>query len=99
MLFSHMTAHSPLAQSAVPLSMVSRGQTAIIQQIRGGRRMRQRIIDLGLNQGATIRVLKNERNGPLIIAVKGDSRLALGRSMTHQILVSPLGDDGNTRER
>jgi ferrous iron transport protein A len=79
-------------QTAVPLSLATRGQTVIIQHIRGGRRLRQRLLDLGLNQGARIRVLKNEMTGPLIVAVKEDGRLALGRSMTHHILVTETGD-------
>ncbi len=39
--------------------------------------MKQRLADLGLNQGATIRVLNDSGHGALILAVK--------------ILASPLG--------
>jgi ferrous iron transport protein A len=74
--------------------MATRGQTVIIRQIRGGRRLRRRLLDLGLNPGARIRVLKNERSGPLLLAVKEDGRLALGRGMSHQILVTAV--TGNT---
>jgi ferrous iron transport protein A len=74
---------------AMPLSLASRGQTVMIRQINGGRSLRQRLIDLGLNQGATVQILKNEMPHPLIVSVKKDGRLALGRTMTHHILVTP----------
>ena len=75
---------------AMPLSMVNRGEAVVVQQVNGCRTVRQRLIDLGLNPGAQIQVLKNETSGPLIIAVKGDGRLALGRGMTHHILVTAV---------
>jgi ferrous iron transport protein A len=76
--------------TAVPLSLVARGETVIIQQINGGGRLRQQLFDLGLNQGAHVRVVQNEMPGPMILAVKEDGRLALGRGMTHHILVTPV---------
>ncbi|MAT98419.1 MAG: ferrous iron transport protein A [Anaerolineaceae bacterium] len=72
---------------AMPLSMVNRGEVVVVKQVKGCRTVRQRLMDLGLNPGAQVQVLKNEISGPLIIAVKGDGRLALGRGMTHHILV------------
>jgi hypothetical protein len=33
-------------------------------------------------------VIKNEMHGPLIIAVKEDGRLAVGRGMSHHIMVT-----------
>jgi ferrous iron transport protein A len=80
----------PASQPAMPLSLASRGQTVIIRQINGGRSLRQRLIDLGLNQGAEVQILKNEMPHPLIVSVKKDGRLALGRTMTHHILVTPI---------
>ncbi len=50
--------------------------------------MRQRLVDMGLNQGAMIKVMKNDISGPLILAVKEDGRVALGRRMAHHILVA-----------
>lgn len=80
---------------AMPLSMVSRGEAVVVKQVKGCRTVRQRLLDLGLNPGAQIRVLKNEMPDPLIVAVKGDGRLALGRGMTHHILVTaaPYGNE------
>ncbi len=70
----------------MPLAMVAPGEDVRLTAIRGGRRMRQRLADMGLNLGMTVRVMQRDRHGPLILAVK-DSRLALGRGMAHKIMV------------
>jgi Fe2+ transport system protein FeoA len=80
---------------AMPLSMVNRGEAVIVRQVNGCKTVRQRLIDLGLNPGAQIHVLKNEVSGPMILAVKGDGRLALGRGMTHHILVTAVAQENS----
>lgn len=92
---SQPTGSQPIDQQqpAMPLGLVARGQTVIVVQILGGGRLRQRLLELGLNQGARVRVMKNEMPGPMIIAVKEDGRLGLGRGMAHQILVTPVAAD------
>ena len=76
----------------MPLTMVNRGEVVIVRKVKGCDTVRQRLIDLGLNPGAKVQVLKNESSGPLIVAVKGDGRLALGRKMTHRVLVTAVTD-------
>mgnify|MGYP002624930568 CR=1 FL=1 len=76
----------------MPLTMVNRGETAVVKKVKGCDTVRQRLMDLGLNPGAKVQVLKNESSGPMIVAVKQDGRLALGRSMTHKILVTTVPD-------
>ena len=85
---------SAASDRLLPLGLVAPGETVAVHQIRGGRELRQRLFDLGLHPGAHIRVVKNEHLGPLIIAVKRDGRLALGRGMGHKIIVTlhPNGD-------
>ena len=68
------------------LTMVSPGEEARLVAIRGGQRLRKRLADLGLNLGMTVRVMRCDGRGPLILAVK-DSRLAVGRGMAHKIMV------------
>jgi Fe2+ transport system protein FeoA len=70
----------------MPLAMVTPGEEVRLTAIYGGRRMRKRLADLGLNLGLTVRVIQHDGHGPLILAVK-DSRLALGRGMAHRIMV------------
>lgn len=70
------------------LNMAHQNQEVRIVAIHGGFRMKQRLADLGLNQGITIRVLNDSGHGALILAVK-DSRLAIGRGMANKIVVEP----------
>lgn len=77
-----------LRKNALPLALVSQGESVIIEGFRGGHKLRQRLLELGLNQGARARVVKNEMHGPLIIAVKEDGRLALDRGMSQHIMVT-----------
>jgi ferrous iron transport protein A len=72
----------------MPLSMVRPGQTVELVRIEGGHKLRKRLADLGLNLGVSIRVMQGDSGGPMILAVKGDTRLALGRGITHKIIVA-----------
>lgn len=80
--------NGPGSPQSLPLSLISGGNTVIVNQIRGGKKMRSRLFDLGLNLNARIRVVRNDGQGPLIIAVKEDGRFALGKGMAHHIFVT-----------
>lgn len=83
----HDPSMNAVRKNVLPLSLVSQGESVVIEGFRGGQKLRQRLLDLGLNQGANVRVIKNEMHGPMIIAVKEDGRLALGRGMSHHVMV------------
>jgi len=70
-----------MAPSGVDLKLVA---------IYGGRGIRQRLADLGLTPGTILRVMQADSWGPLIVAFKDDTRLALGRGMAHKMMVEPL---------
>jgi ferrous iron transport protein A len=74
----------------MPLTMTRPGESVQLVAIRGGRRARKRLADLGLTPGTTVRVVQANSMGPLIVAFKDDVRLALGRGMAHKIQVKPL---------
>ncbi|MCD4686898.1 MAG: ferrous iron transport protein A [Anaerolineae bacterium] len=82
--------HSNQAHIPTPLSAISTGQTVELVAIQGGRRLRKRLADLGLNTGQQVRVVQNHFAGPLILAVQHDGRLAIGRGMARKISVRPL---------
>lgn len=82
--------HSRQTHSLTALSAVSAGQTVELVAIQGGRRLRKRLADLGLNTGRQVRVIQNHFAGPLILAVQQDGRLAIGRGMAHKISVRSL---------
>lgn len=73
---------------AMPLSMVPCDSCVRLIGIQGGRRLRKRMAELGLNPGSTVRVVQRHGHGPMILAVKEDTRMAIGRGMAHKILVT-----------
>jgi len=74
----------------IPLTMVSPDENVKLVRINGGHTVRQRLADLGLTPGTTLRVVHANVRGPLILAFKNDARLALGRGMAHKIQVELL---------
>jgi ferrous iron transport protein A len=58
--------------------------------IQGGHTIRKRLSDLGLTPGTVLQIVQANAHGPLIIAVKNDARLVLGRGMAHKIQVEPV---------
>ncbi len=77
----------------LPLSMVTSGQTVELVEIRSGHRLRRRLAELGLHVGTPMRVVQGTLRGPVILAVKDDCRLALGRGITQRIIVMPTASD------
>lgn len=70
----------------LPLAMISEGEDVQLINIIGGRVLRKRLADLGLNPGLTLKVVVVDPQGPMILAVK-DSRIALGRGMAQKVMV------------
>lgn len=60
--------------------------SGVIIDIRGGRGLMRRLIDMGLTFGTKVRVLKSGGPGPTLIEVRG-TRLALGRGVAMKIMV------------
>ncbi|MDO9465458.1 MAG: FeoA family protein [bacterium] len=70
----------------LPLNMVSPGRKVKLVAVRGGQGIRRRLNDMGLSIGAEFRIIHSHFFGPCIIAVD-NTRLILGRGMSHKILV------------
>ncbi len=73
----------------LPLSMAAPQQQVRLVEIRGGHRLRKRLADLGLTVGSTLRVIQAHGHGPMIIAVRHDTRMAVGRGIAHKLMVAP----------
>ena len=71
----------------IPLTMVTPGKEVTLVSITGGRGLRAKLTDMGLNEGTRLKVLHSHRPGPCII-LAGSTRLALGHGMAQKILVS-----------
>ncbi|HDZ21978.1 hypothetical protein LCGC14_0418860 [marine sediment metagenome] len=71
---------------AMPLQMAQPGETVELAAIRGGRRLKHRLAEMGLTPGATFRIISKGHPGPFIIQIM-ETRLVLGRGMIHHITV------------
>lgn len=71
----------------LPLTLVAPGESAEVVEIRLGGAEKQRMQELGLTTGSTVRVVKSDSVSGLIVAVRQDGRLALNRSTAHKLLV------------
>ncbi len=75
----------------MPLSLAPQGQLLKLVSIRGGMGVQKRLTSLGLTPGTEMTIITQNCDGPLILAVK-ESRLAIGRGLSHHILVEPQID-------
>ncbi len=69
------------------LTMVTPGKEVTLVSITGGRGLRAKLTDMGLNEGMQIKVLHSHRPGPCVI-LAGNTRLVLGHGMAQKILVN-----------
>ncbi|MCD4733238.1 ferrous iron transport protein A [bacterium] len=63
-----------------------------VTHVRGGRRAKQRLAELGLPIGSRARIVERY---PLIVSV-GETRLALGRGLASKVVVRLLVDDSHS---
>jgi len=73
--------------SIMPLAMVSAGNKVRIVSIVGGRGVREHLLDVGLDVGMEVEVLRQGAPGPFLIAIK-ETRLAIGQGISQKIMVS-----------
>ncbi|AFL73917.1 FeoA family protein [Thiocystis violascens] len=68
-----------------PLAMATDGERVRIQSLQGGKGLMLRLTELGLNQGAELRVVQRQGGG--LVVARGETRIALGGGMATKILV------------
>ncbi|EET86283.1 FeoA family protein [Clostridium carboxidivorans P7] len=74
--------------SGMPLNFVSIGKYAEVNSVMAGEMMCKKLMEMGVNKGSLIEIVKND-SGPLIIKI-GETRLALGRGMAQKVMVSEV---------
>jgi ferrous iron transport protein A len=74
----------------IPLIMLPEGAKGTVVEIYGGRGLCRRLAELGLTASVRVKMIKNNRPGPVVVEVK-DSRMALGRGVTMKIYVEEDG--------
>ncbi|MEA1927333.1 MAG: FeoA family protein [Candidatus Auribacterota bacterium] len=73
---------------SIPLTLIEPNREVTLVAVHGGRGLRRRLTDMGLNEGMSLRVVQAHSAGPCVIAV-GGTRLMLGHRMAQKILVQP----------
>jgi DtxR family Mn-dependent transcriptional regulator len=74
-------------QNLVSICDVKAGASAKVSFIRGGHRVLQRLLDMGLTPGTSIKVERSAPfNGPIEVCVRG-SKLAIGRGIAANVFV------------
>jgi len=77
-----------MSYGAEPLTEIKAGMSAIVKEVRGGKKVRNRLMEMGIIEGTSIRVVANS-GGPLIVQV-GNSKFAMGYGMAQKIIVDKL---------
>mgnify|MGYP000899231598 CR=1 FL=1 len=69
----------------MPMSFVQTGSQVEIVHIAMGQTFNKKLMEMGLNTGMEVKVVKND--GVQLILVVGGSKLALGQGMGQKIMV------------
>ena len=70
------------------LSQLKAGESGTVKALEGGHGFQRRLHSLGIRTGKNIRkVSSHPFGGPMVVKVDG-MRIAIGRGMTHKIIVS-----------
>ena len=72
-----------------PLSFLPISQSGMVTDVVGGKSVWQRLTGMGLVRGATVRIVKNDGCGPLIVAL-GEGRLVLGQGIAQKVMVEEV---------
>jgi len=76
----------------IPLTAVFSGQQARIVSIDAGKGIREHLINMGLDVGSKVKVIKHGAPGPFLVSVK-ETRLAIGQGMVQKIMVFVEGSE------
>lgn len=76
----------PRDEKIKPVIDLKSGEKGVVVEIKGGKGIIQRLLDMGLTPGNEIRVTKSLPSGPIEVLVRG-SRLAISRGIAMKILV------------
>ena len=80
-------------QDMLCLSDLAAGRQAVVVAVTGGRGATARLLALGLAPGRCVRVVMNDRFGPVILATdSGSTRLAVGRGLALKIRLREEAD-------
>lgn len=74
-----------MSEFSMPLNAIGTGKHAIVNKLMGSENMCKKLMEMGVNKGATIEIIRND-SANLLIRV-GESRLVIARGMAQKVLV------------
>ena len=77
---------SNIEKEVYPLSEVPAGRTVHLAAVQAGQGLKSRLAAMGLLAHVSLRVLRNDSCGQIIVQVK-NTKVVLGRGMSQKILV------------
>ena len=94
-----MQEQSNMPRQTLPLNMATPGETVELIEIRGGRRLRKRLADLGLSIGISLRIVQGDPAPPVHGAVAKDgnaleTRVGRRTGQAAAIIEGPVRRDG-----
>lgn len=69
------------------LSSLKENEEGRIADIEAGRELKMRLIAMGFSPKSKIRMVRNSGKGPVVVEIKGTTRVVLGRGMADKIKV------------
>ena len=78
-------------RTALTLDQATAGKTYRVLGVTGGCGVNIRLANLGIFPGQTVKVLRANRVGPVIVSAK-NGKLALGRGVARQVLLTAEQD-------
>ncbi|MFO7916389.1 MAG: FeoA family protein [Candidatus Krumholzibacteriales bacterium] len=66
---------------------LSPGEHGVVKGIRGGQGVRRNLENLGVREGARIKVISRHFKGGPVVIMSGSTRVALGFGMASKVLV------------
>jgi len=73
----------------LPLAMMAEGESGEIVDVRGGRGIVRRLIDMGLAPGTRVEVVSGAGGPGAMIVRVGGTKIGLGRGMARRVMVRP----------
>ena len=75
--------------SVKSLDKLRPGEKGMVLALAGGRAFETRLVDMGLNVGSPVELLRapNSQGGPALVAT-GETRIAIGQGMASKIIVA-----------
>lgn len=71
---------------SMPLSMACEGSVVKVTGIVSGHRMKKRLGELGIYEGTSVLVYKNDVSGPVLLKIL-ESKIVVGRGEAMKIMV------------